>query len=92
MHTTNASGRAALRVIRPIHPSRHSVSPTSWYGDHILRPGAGRSRRRGSPDADYADPSHNAALLRDALDAVLAGAGPAVAETEPVGCSIKWKR
>jgi hypothetical protein len=47
---------------------------------------------RGSPDADYADPSHNTAWLRDALDAVLAGAEPAVAETEPVGCSIKWKR
>jgi hypothetical protein len=49
---------------------------------------------RGSPDADYADPSHNAAWLRDALDAVLAGAEPAVAEaeTEPVGCSIKWER
>ena len=29
--------------------------------------------------------------LRDALDAVLAGGEPAVAETPPVGCSVKWK-
>jgi hypothetical protein len=34
----------------------------------------------------------SAASLRDALDAVLAGAEPDVPETEPVGCSIKWKR
>jgi peroxiredoxin len=29
--------------------------------------------------------------LRDALDAVLSGEGPAVAETPPVGCTVKWK-
>ena len=29
--------------------------------------------------------------LRDALDAVLEGREPAVAETPPVGCSVKWK-
>jgi peroxiredoxin len=29
--------------------------------------------------------------VRDALDAVLAGDAPAVAETPPVGCTIKWK-
>ena len=28
--------------------------------------------------------------LRDALDAVLAGDEPAVADTEPVGCTVKW--
>jgi peroxiredoxin len=47
---------------------------------------------RGAPDADYDDPSQNAAWLRDALDAVLAGERPERAETRPVGCSIKWKR
>ena len=46
---------------------------------------------RGAPDADYEDPSQNAAWVREAIDAVLAGAAPANAETEPVGCSIKWK-
>lgn len=51
----------------------------------------GRLRYRGAPDADYADPSQNAAWLRQALDAVVAGATPDPAETEPVGCSIKWK-
>jgi peroxiredoxin len=49
-------------------------------------------RYRGAPDGDYDDPSANAAWLRDALDAVLAGADPAVTETKPVGCSIKWRR
>jgi peroxiredoxin len=48
-------------------------------------------RYRGAPDGDYEDPSQNAGYLRDALDAVLDGATLAVAETEPVGCSIKWK-
>ena len=28
--------------------------------------------------------------LRDALDAALAGGRPALAETPPVGCSVKW--
>jgi peroxiredoxin len=29
--------------------------------------------------------------LRDALDAVLAGDAPPVAESPPVGCSVKWR-
>ena len=28
--------------------------------------------------------------VRDALDAVLAGAPPEIAETSPVGCTVKW--
>ena len=51
----------------------------------------GRVVYRGAPDADYEDPSQNAAWLREAIDAVLAGSEPATAETTPVGCSIKWK-
>jgi peroxiredoxin len=51
----------------------------------------GLLRYRGAPDADYEDPAQNATYLRDALDAVLDGRDPAPAETEPVGCSIKWK-
>ena len=47
---------------------------------------------RGAPDSDYDDPSANAQWLRDALDAVLAGTAPSVAETKPVGCSIKWRQ
>jgi peroxiredoxin len=50
-----------------------------------------RLRYRGAPDADYDDPGQGAAWLRDALDAVLAGAEPGRPETRPVGCSIKWK-
>jgi peroxiredoxin len=46
---------------------------------------------RGAPDADYDDESQNAQWLRDALDAVIAGNTPATQETEPVGCSVKWK-
>jgi peroxiredoxin len=52
---------------------------------------AGVLRYRGAPDADYDDPAQNAAFLRGALDAVLAGSEPDPAETTPVGCSIKWK-
>ena len=47
-------------------------------------------RYRGAPDADYDDPSLRATWLRDALDAVLEGRAPDRAETEPVGCSVKW--
>jgi peroxiredoxin len=47
---------------------------------------------RGAPDADYDDQSQGAAWLRAALDALLAGGRPEPAETEPVGCSIKWKQ
>ena len=59
--------------------------------DCFLIDGAGRVVYRGAPDADYQDPSQNAAWLRDAIDATLAGSAPANAETTPVGCSIKWK-
>jgi peroxiredoxin len=52
----------------------------------------GRVAYRGAPDADHQDPSLDAAWLREALDAVLAGSEPAQAQTEPVGCSIKWKQ
>jgi peroxiredoxin len=51
----------------------------------------GTLRYRGAPDSDYGDPSQNAAWLRGALDAVLEGRDPSPAETEPVGCSVKWK-
>lgn len=46
---------------------------------------------RGAPDADYEDERLNAKWLREALDAVLTGHAPALAETESVGCSIKWR-
>ncbi len=50
-----------------------------------------RLRYRGAPDADHEDPSLQAAWLRSALDALLAGGSPEPAETDPVGCSVKWK-
>lgn len=59
--------------------------------DVFVVDGAGCVRYRGAPDADHADPALGAAWLRDALDAVLAGRAPERAETEPVGCSIKWQ-
>jgi predicted dithiol-disulfide oxidoreductase (DUF899 family) len=51
----------------------------------------GRLAYRGAPDADHGDPSLDAAWLREALDALLAGEAPARPETEPKGCSVKWK-
>jgi peroxiredoxin len=50
-----------------------------------------RLRYRGAPDADYDDPSQGAAWLREALDAVLEGRDPERPETDPVGCTIKWR-
>ena len=40
---------------------------------------------------DYRDGSLRADWVRDALDAVTSGAEPARPETDPVGCSIKWR-
>ena len=59
--------------------------------DLFVFDGAGTLRYRGAPDDDYGDPSANASWLRGALDAVLDGREPDPAETEPVGCSVKWK-
>ena len=62
-------------------------------------PGRLRPRRRAARCAtaarrtrDYEDPGAGAAWLRAALDAVLAGREPEPAETEPVGCSVKWSQ
>jgi peroxiredoxin len=60
--------------------------------DVFVLDGQRRLRYRGAPDADYREESENAAWLRGALDAVLAGEQPARAETEPVGCSVKWRQ
>lgn len=51
----------------------------------------GTIRYEGAADADHMDPSLEAAWLRGALDAVLAGESPEPAATDPVGCSIKWR-
>lgn len=51
----------------------------------------GRLAYRGAPDADWEDPSLNAEWLREALDAVLDGREPATPQTDPVGCTIKWR-
>lgn len=48
-------------------------------------------RYRGAPDADHRDESLDAEWLRHALDCLRAGEDLARPETEPVGCSIKWK-
>jgi peroxiredoxin len=59
--------------------------------DVFVLDAGGVLRYRGAPDADHDDPSQNAGWLRAALDAVLEGRTPDPAETEPVGCSIKWR-
>jgi peroxiredoxin len=45
-----------------------------------------------APDPDHRNPEHQASWLREALDALLAGEDPPRSETEPVGCSVKWRR
>jgi hypothetical protein len=51
----------------------------------------GRLVYHGAPDADYRDESLAAAWLRDALNAALEDRQADPAQTEPVGCSIKWR-
>lgn len=49
-------------------------------------------RYHGAPDDNYEDPQAvRQPYLRDAIEALLAGTTPPVAETKPVGCTIKWK-
>ena len=53
-----------------------------------------RDRRlvyHGAIDDDRDEGAATQSYLRDALDAVLAGGAPVVAETPPVGCTVKWK-
>jgi peroxiredoxin len=62
------------------------VTPDVFVLDDRLR-----LRYRGAPDADYDDPSQRATWLRAALDDLLAGRQVARAQTQPVGCSVKWR-
>ena len=48
-------------------------------------------RYHGAPDDNYEETQPSVPYLRNALDAVLAGQAPPIAETPPVGCTIKWK-
>ena len=59
--------------------------------DVFVLDSAGRLVYRGAPDSDHEDRSLRASWLRDALDDLLAGSPVALAQTEPVGCSIKWR-
>ena len=59
--------------------------------DVFVLDAAGALAYRGAPDADSDDPGLHAAWLRRALDDVLAGRAVATPQTEPVGCSIKWR-
>ena len=52
----------------------------------------GTLRYRGAPDPDHHDPSLKAGWLREALDSVMAGEDVVRPETDPVGCSVKWKQ
>jgi peroxiredoxin len=46
----------------------------------------------GAIDDNRDETAVTAHYLRDALDAVLAGTTPAVADTPPVGCTVKWRQ
>ena len=63
------------------------VTPDLFVLDSELR-----LRYRGAADADHREPSHDADWLRSALDRVLAGEQPSPAQTESVGCSVKWRQ
>ena len=77
-----------------LHDSTHEAA-RAWNAQvtpHLfVVDGTGLVRYEGAPDADHMDPSLDAAWLRAALDAILGGAEPDPASTDPVGCSIKWK-
>ena len=45
----------------------------------------------GALDDNHDETQAQVAYLRNALDAVLAGQEPPIAETAPAGCTVKWK-
>ncbi len=45
----------------------------------------------GAIDDSHEADGVSASYLREALDALLEGGAPAVADTAPVGCTIKWR-
>jgi peroxiredoxin len=45
----------------------------------------------GAPDSSHTDPDGAEPYLRPALEAAVTGTKPEVAETPPVGCTIKWR-
>ncbi len=52
----------------------------------------GTLRYHGAIDDNYENPNAvRRHYLREALDAVLAGQTPAITETPPVGCTVKWR-
>jgi peroxiredoxin len=53
--------------------------------------GQGAVAYHGALDDNMEPDQASTHYLRDALDAVLAGATPEQSETAPVGCTIKWK-
>jgi peroxiredoxin len=59
--------------------------------DVFVIDGESRLRYRGAPDADHRDDSQRAGWLRAALDSLQSGEEIARPETDPVGCSVKWK-
>jgi peroxiredoxin len=50
-----------------------------------------RLRYHGAVDDDRDEHAASRHYLRDALDAVLDGRDPPVADTAPVGCTVKWR-
>ena len=50
-----------------------------------------RLRYHGAPDDNRDETQVTEHYLRDALDAVLAGKDPPLRDSQPVGCTIKWK-
>ncbi len=78
-----------------LHDATQEVA-RSWGArvtpDVFVVDAGGRLAYRGAPDADHRDESLDAAWLRAALDAVLAGEAVTDPLTEPVGCSVKWRQ
>lgn len=57
----------------------------------FLIDGAHKLVYHGAPDSNYRNAADAVPYLRDALDAVLSGESPALAETPAVGCTVKWR-
>ena len=82
----------SMPYLRDAHQDAARTFGARTTPDVFVLDGAGRLRYRGAPDPDYRDPEQDAAWLREALEDLLAGREVRRPETDPVGCSVKWRR
>jgi peroxiredoxin len=94
IQTDYADRGVRLVAINSNDPAKYESDsfPAERTPEVFLFDKSGVLKYHGAIDDNYDDPSAvEVQYLRDALDAILAGEEPPLAQTPPVGCTVKWK-